>query len=174
MLITDPSRRSKSARLRAGPLVRARVFLSRLRLDRILASGVDPSRSRDLTLRAAQLQQPRAGERVARGMDRLLAIAFDDPRRHVGPALLPFRHQRVRPNVDRFETLAKKLRGPGPHTVKGLAMASNLLEDGQGELYANNSSSDLRLALDATMAALDTGQPREIPEGRRPLAAAPG
>lgn len=174
MLIKDASLRSKSARPRAGPLVRARVFLSRLRLDRILASGADPSRSRDLTLRAAQLQQPRARERVARGMDRLLATAFDDPRRHVGPARLPIRYQRVRPNVNRFAALATKLRAPGPHAVKGLAMASNLLEDGRGELYANNSPGDLRLALDATIAALETGQLREIPEGRRPLAAAAG
>ena len=155
MLITDTSRRSKSARPHAGPLVRARVFLSRLGLDRALGSGVDPSRSPDLTLRAAQLQRPRARERVARGMDRLLAIAFDDPRRHLGPARLPFRYQRVRPNVDRFEALARELRGPGPHAVKGLAMASNLLEDGRGELYAHNTPGDLGRALDAIIAELE-------------------
>jgi hypothetical protein len=173
MLITDRSHRSK-ARPRAGPLVRARVFLGHLRLDRALAGGADPSASADLTLRAAQLQQPRARERVARGMERLLAIAFDDPRRHLGPAGLPFRHQRVRPNVERFEALASRLRAPGPHPVKALAMASNLLEDGRGELYANNTPGDLGRALDATLAALGAEVPREAPASRQPLGSAAG
>lgn len=174
MPITESSHPPRPARLRAGPLVRARVFLSRLRLDRALASGVDPSGNPDLTLRAEQLQQPRARRRVARGMDRLLAIAFDDPRRHLGPAGIPFRFQRVRPNVERFEALADKLRDPDPHAVKGLAMASNLLEDGRGDLYANDTPGDLGLALDAIIAELEVEGPETAPGFSSRLNSAPG
>lgn len=164
MLIKEPSYQPKPTRPRAGPLLRARVWLSHLRLDRALASGADPSGRSDLALRAEQLQQPRARKRLARGMERLLAIAFDDPRRHVGPAMLPFRYQRVRPNAERFETLANKLREPGPHAVKGIAMASNLLEDGRGALYANDPPGGLTQALDAIIAELEVEGSDTTPE----------
>ena len=154
MLLIEKAHRPKRGRLRAGPLLRMRVVLRRLRLDRALVSGADPVGSPELELRSQQLQRPRTRERLASAMHRLLVIAFDDPRRHVGPARVPFRHQRVRPNAERFEALAETLRAPGPHTVKGLAMASNLLEDGRGELYANDTPGDLGRALDATIAAL--------------------
>jgi hypothetical protein len=149
---TETSHRSRPG---AGPLACVRVYLSRLRLDRALASGADPAESPELTVRSQQLQQPRTRERLARGMDRLLAIAFADPRRHLGPARIPFRHQRVRPNVGRFEALAEKLRDPDPLAVRGLAMASNLLEDGRGALYANDTPGDLGEALDATITGLE-------------------
>lgn len=154
MFLIEKAHRPKRGRLRAGPLLRMRVVLRRLRLDRALASGADPVGSPELELRSQQLQRPRTRERLASAMQRLLVIAFDDPRRHVGPARVPFRHQRVRPNAERFEALAETLRAPGPHAVKGLAMASNLLEDGRGELYANDTPGDLGRALDATIAAL--------------------
>jgi len=110
-----------------------------------------------LALRAEQLQRPKVRERIARGIERLTEIAFGDPRRHVGPSMLPFRHQRVRPNVALFEELADALRSTGPHTVKGLAMTSTLLEDGRGPLYANDPAEKLREALDATISELDVG-----------------
>jgi hypothetical protein len=166
MLLIEKAHRPKRGRLRAGPLLRVRVVLSRLRLDRALASGADPVGSPELELRSQQLQRRRTRERLARAMHRLLVIAFDDPRRHVGPARVPFRHQRVRPNGERFEALAETLTGPGPHTVRGLAMASNLLEDGRGELYANDTPGDLGRALDAIIAALQVEGPPNGPVSR--------
>lgn len=136
-------------------LLRVRVGLRRLRLDRALASGAAPAESPELTLRSEQLQRPRTCERLARALERLIATAFGDPRRHLGPAGVPFRHQRVRPNTGRIAALAEELRGPGPHAVQGLAMASNLLEDGRGALYANDTPGDLARALDATSSRLE-------------------
>lgn len=141
-------------RSRAGPWVRVRVFLGRLRLDRALARGADPAGSPELGLRAQQLQRSRTREQMARGIDRLIDLVFADPRRHVGPAMLPFRYQRVRPNLGLLEELAEALRGPGPHAVKGLAMATTLLEDSRGPLYASDPPENLRQALDATISEL--------------------
>ncbi len=141
--------------MRAGPWLRARVFLSRLKLDRALARGTDPSASRELALRAVQLQGPWVRERIAKRIDRLIEIASGDPRRHVGPSMLPFRHQRVRPNQVLFEELVDALRAPGPHAVQGLAMASTLLEDGRGPLYASDPAENLGKVLDATISELE-------------------
>lgn len=139
----------------ASIMVRARVFVSRLRLDRALAKGVDPATSPELALRAEQLRRPRARERIAKAIERLVALSFGDPRRHIGPAMLPFRHQRVKPNLDRFADLAEALRRAGPHSVKGLAMASTLLDDGRGPLYANDPGEQLEVALDATISEIE-------------------
>lgn len=144
-------------KVRAGPWLRARVFFSRLRLDRALARGADPSASPELALRAEQLQRPRGRERIAKGIDQLVEIAFDERREHVGPAMLPFRRRRVKPNLEHFEELASALRSAGPHSVQGLAMASTLLEDGRGPLYASDPAENLGDALDATISKLDAG-----------------
>lgn len=95
---------------------------------------------------------------MARGIDRLAKLAFDDQRQHIGPAMLPVRHGRVKPNAALFEELAAALRDTGPHAVKGLAMASTLLEDPRGPLYANDPADKLREALDATISGLDAGE----------------
>jgi hypothetical protein len=139
---------------RAGPWLRARVFVGRVRLDRALARGADPAGSRELALRAEQLQRPKVRERIAKAIDRLTALSFDDPRRHIGPAMLPFRYQRVRPNLDGFAELTEALRTAGPHSVKGLAMASTLLEDGRGPLYASDPGETLQVALAATISEI--------------------
>ena len=154
--IAAPDRQLRE-KVKAGPWLRIRVFLSRLRLDRDLARGVDPAAGPELALRAEQLTSPRGRERIASGIDDLIEIVAGDPRRHVGPSMLPFRHQRVRPNLDRFEELARVLRGAGPHGVRGTAMASTLLDDGRGPLYASDPAGDLREALDATISEIEVG-----------------
>jgi hypothetical protein len=155
-LLQERPNRHHRERTRAGPWLRARVFLSRLRLDRALARGADPSESSELALRAEQLQKPRVRERIAKGFDELTELAFGDPRRHVvGPSMLPFRHQRVRPNLELFGELAAALRSAGPHSVQGLAMASTLLEDGRGPLYASDPAENLGEALDATISEIE-------------------
>ena len=179
LLAAKRSKRQDHEWRRAGPWLRTRVFLSRLKLDRALASGVDPSTSPELALRAEQLQRPKVRERIARGIDRLAEIAFGDPRRHLGPSMLPFRQHRLRPNVALFEELADALRSAGPLSVKGIAMASTLLEDGRGPLYANDPAEKLNEALDATIAELNARREDDLalsvpetPERRRARAAA--
>jgi hypothetical protein len=154
--IAAPDRQQRE-KVKAGPWLRARVFLGRLRLDRDLARGVDPAAGPELALRAEQLTSPRGRERIASGIDDLVEIAAGDPRRHVGRSMLPFRHQRVRPNLDRFEELAGVLRDGGPHGVRGTAMASTLLDDGRGPLYASDPAGNLREALDATISEIEAG-----------------
>jgi hypothetical protein len=152
LLEQRPNRQHRQReKVRAGLWLRARVFFSRLRLDRTLARGADPSASPELALRAEQLRDVRGRKRIAKGIDQLVGFAFDDRRQHVGPAMLPFRHQRVRRNLELFTELAEALRSAGPHSVKGVAMASTLLEDGRGPLYASDPGESLGRALDATI-----------------------
>ena len=147
-------RHRERARARAGLWLRAQVFLSRLGLDRALARGADPLSSPKLALRAEQLQRPKVRERIAKAIERLVEASFDDRRQHIGPAMLPFRHQRVRPNMELFGELAGALRSAGPHSVKGLAMASTLLEDGRGPLSASDPAGKVGEALNATISEL--------------------
>lgn len=154
-LLGERSERQYREKGRAGPWLRLRVFLSRLRFDRALSRGADPHASPELALRAEQLRRPKVRERIAKGIDHLVDLAFADPRRPLSPSMLPLRQQRVRPNLELLEELAGALRAPGPHSVQGLAMASALVEDAYGPLYASEPDESLREALDATISELD-------------------
>ena len=66
----------------------------------------------------------------------------------------PFDAHRVAANQPVLAALAERLRGPGPHDVRGLA-ASNLLEDAKGALYARTRVDELEPAARRAIAALE-------------------
>lgn len=154
-LLGRGSNQEDRERLRAGPWLRIRVFMNRLKLDRALAEGTDPSERPELALRAEQLQQQRVRKRTAKGFDHLIQMAFADPSPYVSPSMLPLHHERVRPNLGLFQELVDALRAPGPHTVQGLARASALLEDAHGPLYASDPSESLGEVLNATISEVE-------------------
>ncbi|HEX6602853.1 MAG TPA: hypothetical protein VF030_09455 [Solirubrobacterales bacterium] len=130
--------------------------MSRLKHDRALAEGADPSASRELALRAEQLQQQRVRERTAKGFDHLIQMNFAEPGPCVSPSMLPLRHERVRRNLELLQELADALRAPRPHAVQGLAMASALLEDAHGPLYESDPDESLDEVLDTTLSELES------------------
>src|SRR5688500_6535045 len=117
------ARRSASTK-RPGLLLRLRVGLKALDLDQALAGGADPTESRELTLRAAQLIEPGKRELLAESIDNVLYVAAADPVTTLGSTRVPFRRDRIEANRDQLVELAGKLRSRGPHALRGLAMAA--------------------------------------------------
>lgn len=117
-------------------------------LDRALAAGADPRESDELAVRAEQLGRPQTRKRLAGTFDRLT----DEDETPTG--MLPFDHKRVRANQDAIRQVRERLNGEAHLQVRGLAMASALVDDRLGPLYANASRADLSRALDKILAAL--------------------
>lgn len=127
--------------------VRLRARARRLRLDRALAAGADPSASPLLAARAAQLVDPRTRQRIAAGLEQL---AFTADRAHSRVQTLPLRGA-VRPNREMLLELTRTLRDRQLHYARGIAMLELLLSDGTGPAYTDPSGAGLarQLALAA-------------------------
>lgn len=160
-LLAERSGRRQARSVRATPWLSTRVLFTRLNLDRELAEGADPAASPALMLRSEQLRSRKARERIARAIDRVLEMPIGERQPYLGPPRLPVLNRRVGPNVERFEELAAKLRGAGPHPVRGLAMASALIEDPKGPLYANDPAERLGEAVDAILLELEVEEADE-------------
>jgi hypothetical protein len=137
-----------------GLALKLRVWHRQLNLDRELASGVDPNYRDDLSLRAAQLAQPRRRELQAKGLDRLVDIA-DRRRAPIATPHAPLRPLQIRANRALLIDLADRLRDGKPAAVRGLAMTSLMLEDGRGPLTTSVDPRVLGRAVRAARAALD-------------------
>ena len=121
-------------------------LLARLRggsLDRRLAAGDDPSRSRLLAARAAQLGRPKARLVLARGFESA-ALA---PERQVRSFGIPPARRATRLNRAALLDLAAQLRDPGVLYVRGIAAARDLLTDGCGPLYTDRRGDALAMAV---------------------------
>jgi hypothetical protein len=132
-----------------------RVGLKALDLDQALAGGADPTGSSELTLRAEQLIEPDKRAQLAESIDNVLYVAAADPVTALGSTRLPLRRDRIEANRDRLVELAGKLRGRGPHALRGLAMAAVLVEDARGPVYSNGGLDGLGHAVMSTLSALD-------------------
>jgi hypothetical protein len=131
---------------RASARVRAHA------LDRRLAAAGAPERSAALPLRAARLIDPSVGAALARRIEPLVAQA--DGR--VPPrARVPARRRAVFEAADELEALARRLAGPEPRAVRGVAQARLLLTDGCGPLYSPRAAEELTGAVRRTRAALE-------------------
>ena len=134
-----------------------RVRRKRRELDEALARGANPVRAEELALRAEQLSEPATRARLAAWYENLFRLAAEGPGPGATTAMVvaPFDARRVATNQPVLAALAERLRGPGPHDVRGLAMASNLLEDSNGPLYARTRVDELEPAVLRTIAALE-------------------
>jgi hypothetical protein len=123
--------------------LRVKVRWSALELDAALASGADPASSEELALRAEQLAARGKREQFARSIDDLLRIAA----RNSGPELpttrAPVSAERVGANRSQLFELRNRMLGPGPHSSRGLAQVSLLLEGSDSPLYRHALSGDL-------------------------------
>ena len=125
------------------------------RLDRLMARGTSPEESPLLAARARQLVDADARDRLAASVERLVALANENPHALVGPARAPFGAKRVLSNRLLFGRIAEILRQSRPPAVRGIAMTSVLLRDNASALYANDSPGDLREVLNGIADALE-------------------
>ena len=117
-----------------GPLTRVRAALLWTSLDRALARGVDPSASRALACRAAQLTSIRSRRRLEAGLGRFLSVSRRSGR-SPGPAVIPDRREvdLAQPLLMRLEAL---LLSEAPVYARGTAGLELLPTDGVGCAYA--------------------------------------
>jgi hypothetical protein len=141
-------------RLRPRLRVRLRASLTAAELDEKLAMGADPLGNDLLLWRAQQLAEPdeRAGfaqsiETIVSGIDR------GGPHRLAGPQTLC--RDLVKDNRSLLLVLAERLRGDGPHGLRGLAMADLLVHYRDSALYRARSPLQLKWKLLEVLAALE-------------------
>jgi hypothetical protein len=137
--------------------LRMRVAMNRLELDSAIADGADPRTTEALALRARQLADSGTRTRLAIAIENLFRLATIGPGPEATTSLVraPFDRYRVAANRPGLEELAGKVRGAGPHNVRGLAMVSLLVEDAGSPLYAFAPSDQLKPAIQAASSALD-------------------
>lgn len=135
--------------------LRMRVWLHSSELDSELAGGADPMESRELALRAEQLADPHTRRRLADAIDNVLALADGSAYRHIVPGSISFRPAYINANRSLLRELSGRLRGPGPHPLRGVAMAAQLVEESGRPLYRHQSATALERTLRATLFALE-------------------
>jgi hypothetical protein len=175
--IKPPGAPREDGQNRPSIWVRLRVRWKRRDLDAALADGANPATSAELALRAEQLAEPAMRARIAAGIENLFRLATEGPGPRATTAMVvsTFDRRRLAANRPGLAALSARLRGEGPHTVRGLAMASILLDDDESPLYAPTTVDELEPAVRATIWALDPASqmgkkahwPRSAP--RRPL-----
>jgi hypothetical protein len=106
--------------------------------------------SEELALRADQLNRPETRGRIATTFTRLTDEREDEM------GLLPFSYDRVIENRGPLRRIGEILGGPGPVNLRGVAMASALLDDRTGPLYDSHVPADLAGALKRIVAALSS------------------
>jgi hypothetical protein len=139
---------------------RARVWLKSVELDTRLAGGADPTRSKELRLRATQLADPKRRAKLAAAIDHLIVISHRRNRPGIITAQAPFRPRQVLANRQLLHALSERLRDQGSHSLQGLAMISLLLEDARGPLSLDGRPKALERAASAALAALDSCKER--------------
>jgi hypothetical protein len=137
-------------RVRVRDRLEARVRTHHL--DRQLAEGVPPERSAALSLRARRLVDPMFGRTLAR---RVQAIVREAVVRRVPRAQIAVRLAAVAELSAEFDELARRLLGPRPPAVRGVAQVSVLLGEGSGPLYSTWADEDLGAAVRRARAALE-------------------
>jgi hypothetical protein len=121
-------------------------------LDSALASGIDPSASPALECRAATILSPRNRAGIAR--------ALREGRESAGLQIDPH-DLRVSLNLAELQLASRQLieledtlLAPGPVYCHGVVMASRIVGDGTGPLYAPRRSGELRERVEVALAAL--------------------
>jgi hypothetical protein len=123
-------------------------LLARLRsrkLDAQLAAGIPPEKSRHLAVRAAMLTAPDARNLLATCWERVVDAA-QLPVRPYDPHV-PVASAQIKSAGDDISRLVQALRAPQPVSARGMAEATDLLQDGRGPVYNANSRRRLSAAV---------------------------
>jgi hypothetical protein len=125
-------------------------------LDRQLAAGADPMQSDQLSLRVGQLGSLRSRRRIACALRGAVTLAERD----AYPASLaapPIQRETVRASGGLLLEIAERLLSCEPVGVRGVAIASQLIEDRRGPLYRDDAARPLTVTAFEALAALDRG-----------------
>ena len=125
-------------------------------LDRQLAAGADPMQSDELSLRVGQLGSTKGRQRIACALRGAVALAERDayPVMLAAPAI---QRSAVRAGGGLLLEIAERLLSREPVGVRGVAIASQLLEDRRGPLYRDNAARPLTVTAFDALVALDRG-----------------
>jgi hypothetical protein len=113
--------------------LRARVFLRRGMLDRLLAAGADPSWDLELELRAAQVTAPRKRRALGDSLVRAVRDAHRPPR---WTCAAPLDRRAVRTAARELRALAAGLAQEATPAPQGITLAGQLLREPGSPLYA--------------------------------------
>jgi hypothetical protein len=127
-----------------GLVARLRAHTARLELDHALATGADPRTTAPLARRAEVLRRRRVRERLARGLERIVAEAAAPPHEH-GADVPVQREEVLAARRDLLRLVAALRSAPGPG-VRCIATVSLLLTDGTGPVFAPYPHGTLRQA----------------------------
>jgi hypothetical protein len=145
VLVNDDLDRLTLQRLRLSHLVLARLHAASL--DQRLASGADPESDPLLAARAMRLTSPRFRRGLATSLRRVLTDV------RPAAAFRP-RHDQVSRAAAELAELPEYLLAPQPVPVRGVALVTRLLSEGNGPLYRKCEPDALRDAALQAAAAL--------------------
>jgi hypothetical protein len=121
--------------------LRARVFLRRRTLDRLLAAGADPAWDPELALRAARVSVPRRRRALA---DSLLRAVRDADRPPRWSCAVPLDRGAVQAAAPELRALAAALLDEAAPRPQAITLAEQLLRDPGSPLYAPSDEDVLR------------------------------
>ena len=125
-------------------------------LDRQLAAGADPMQTNQLSLRVGQLGSSRSRRRIACALRGAVALAERDA--YPGTAFAPpIERAAVRASGGILLEIAERLLSCEPVGARGVAMASQLIEDRRGPLYRCDAASPLTVTAFEALVELDRG-----------------
>jgi hypothetical protein len=133
MSVAIRHRSAVGRRVRAPIALRARVFVRRGMLDRLLAAGADPSWDLELALRTAQVTAPRKRRALAQSLVRAVRDVHGPPR---WSCAAPLDREAVRAAAPALQALAADLTQEGTPAPQGIALARQLLQEPGSPLYA--------------------------------------
>jgi hypothetical protein len=152
MSVAIPHRSAVGRRPRRVSLaLRARVFLRRGMLDRLLAAGADPSWEPELELRAAQVTAPRKRRALGQSLARAVLDAHHPPR---WSCAAPLDRDVVRAAAPELCALAAGLTQEATPAPQGVTLARQLLQEPGSPLYAPGDENALREGLRIAWQAL--------------------
>ena len=125
-------------------------------LDRQLAAGADPMHSDQLSLRVGRLGSSRSRRRIACALRGAVALAERDayPVMVAAPRI---QRAAVRASCGLLLEIAERLVSCEPVGVRGVAIASQLIEDRRGPLYRDDAARPLTVTASEALVALDHG-----------------
>jgi len=141
----------RSARPRALGL-RARVFLRRGMLDRLLAAGGDPCWDPELALRATQVTARGRRRALAESIERAVRDAHRPSR---WTCAAPLDRRAVRAAAGELRTLAACIADAAAPAAQGISLAGQLLRDPCSPMYAPGDEDALREGARIARQALD-------------------
>ena len=125
-------------------------------LDDQLVAGADPMQSDELSLRVGQLGSSRSRRRFACALRGVVALAERDAY-PIATAAPRISRTAVRANRELLLELAERLSTGEPLGVRGLAIASKLIDDRKSPLYSERADRSLPVSAFEALVALDRG-----------------